>query len=188
MRRDVGGHTDGNTAGAVHQQLRDTRRQNNRLCRTTVIVRLEIDGVFANVAHHFHGQRRQTGLRVTHSCGAVVTAGAEVTLTVDKRIAHGPRLRHAHHGVVNSAVAVRVVVTHRVRNRLCGLHIAALRAVAVVEHGVENAAVHRLETITDLRQRTANNHAHGVVDIARLHLFIDVDRANLVAQYSTSEG
>ena len=74
VRRNVGGHTDGNTAGAIHQQVRNAGRQHGRFGALTVVVGDEVDGVFANVAHHFHRQWRQATLRITHGGGAVVTA------------------------------------------------------------------------------------------------------------------
>lgn len=32
-------------------------------------------------------------------------------------------------------------------------------------HGINNAALHRLETVTDVRQRTVHDHVHGVVQV-----------------------
>ena len=37
-------------------------------------------------------------------------------------------------------------------------------------HRIQNPAVNRLQTVPDVRQSTADDNAHGVVDVAALHL------------------
>ena len=180
VRRNIRRHTDGNTAGAVHQQVGNTRRENRRLECFAVIVGLKVDGIFADIANHLHGQRCETALCITHGCGAVVAAGAEVTLAIDQRVAHGPRLSHADQGVINGAIAVGVEVAHRVRDGSGGLDVAALGAIAVVVHRVDDAAVDGFHAVANLGESTSNDDAHGVIDVARLHFFLDVDRADAI--------
>ena len=180
VRRDVRGHADRDAVGAVHQQVRHARWQDGRLLGLAVVVGREVHGVFADVAHHLHGQRSHLALRVTHGGRAVIARRTEVALAVHKRVAHGPRLRHAHQGVVDGDVAVRVVVTHGVRDRLRALHVGALGTVAVVVHRVDDAAVHRLHAVAHIRERATHDHAHGVIDVAGLHLLVDVDWLNAV--------
>src|SRR5690606_22074672 len=48
---------------------------------------------------------------------------------------------------------------------------AATQSIAV--HSVEDSSVHRLETITDIWQRTINNHTHRVTEVAVLHNVLD---------------
>ncbi len=182
VRRDVGGHTDGDAAGTVDEQVRDPARQDRRLLRLAVVVRDEIDCVVVDLADHLHGQRRHPALGVTHRGRAVVAAGTEVALAVDERVAQRPRLRHAHEGVVDGAVAVRVVVTHGVGDRARGLHVSTVRTVTVVVHRVQHAAVHRLEAVAHVGQRAAHDHAHRVIDVAGLHLLLDVDRFDPVVR------
>ena len=43
VRRDIGGHADGDAAGAVDEQVREFSRQHHRLLLAAVIVRLEVD-------------------------------------------------------------------------------------------------------------------------------------------------
>ena len=178
--RHLGGHTHGDAARAVDQQARNTGRQDHGLLRLAVVVRLEVDRVLLDVPHHLHGERGHLALGVTHGGRAVVAAGTEVALAVDHRIAHRPRLGQAHQRVVDRRVAVRVEVTHRVGDRLGRLHVTAVRAVAVVPHRVEDAAVHGLEAVPNVRQRAPDDDAHRVVDVASLHLGLDVDRLDAV--------
>ena len=175
MWRNIGGHAHGNTARTVHEQVRNTGRQDVWLAGFAIVVGREIYGVFADIAHHLHGQRGELTLRITHCCRAIIAAGTEVTLAIHQWVAHVPGLSQTHQGVINRGVTVRVELTHGVRDRAGGLHIAALRAITGIEHRVEDAAVHRLQAIAHLRQGAANDDGHGVVDITRLHLLINVN-------------
>ena len=85
VRRDVRGHADGDAAGAVDQQVREPRRQHDRLVVLAVVVGLEVDRVGVQVAQHLARDRRQPRLRVPHGGGRVVVDRAEVALAVDER-------------------------------------------------------------------------------------------------------
>ncbi len=175
VRRDVGGHADRDAGRAVDQQVRDARRQDRRLLRAAVVVGREVDGLLVDVAHHLHRDRRELALGVPHRGRAVVARRAEVALARDHRRAHDPRLRQAHEGVVDRGVAVRVVLTHDVTDDAAALVEAAVGAVAAVVHRVEHAAVHRLEAVAHVGQRTRDDDAHGVVDVRALHLVLQLD-------------
>lgn len=58
--------------------------------------------------------------------------------------------------------------------------MSAVGPEARVVHGVQHASVHRLEAVTDLGERTADDDAHRVIDVAALHLLLDVDRFDAV--------
>ena len=176
VRRHLGGHTHGDAAGAVDEEIRHARRQDHGFLRLAVVVRLEVDRVLVDVPDHLHGQRGHLALGVTHGGRAVVAAGAEVPLAVDHRVPHRPRLCQADERVVDRRVAVRVEVTHSVGDGLGRLHVAAVGPVAVVPHRVEDAAVHGLESVPHVRQRSPDDDAHRVIDVALLHLGLDVDR------------
>ena len=60
--------------------------------------------------------------------------------------------------------------------------MAAVGPEAGVVHRVQHAAVHRLEAVAHLGQRAADDHAHRVVDVAALHLLLDVDRLDPVVR------
>ena len=180
VRRHLGGHTHSDAAGTIDQQVRHARRQDHRLRRLTVVVRLEVHRVLLDVPHHLHGERGHLALGVTHGGRAVVAAGTEVALAVDHRIAHRPRLGQTNQRVVDRRVAVRVEVTHGVGDGLGRLHVTTLGTVAVVPHRVEDAAVYRLEAVADVRERTPDDDAHRIVDVASLHLGLDIDRLDPV--------
>ncbi len=47
-------------------------------------------------------------------------------------------------------------------------------------HRIENPAVHGLETIAQIRDCTADNHAHGIVKIGGFHLLRNADRRAVI--------
>ena len=71
---------------------------------------------------------------------------------------------------------MRVVVAHRLGDRPCRLGVAAVGSEPGVVHRVEHTAVHRLEAVAYLGQRAPDDDAHRVIDVAVLHLLLDVDR------------
>jgi hypothetical protein len=74
----------------------------------------EVHGAAVDLAQQQFGDRRQAALGVAHRRGAVAVARAEVALAVDQRIAQREVLRHAHHGVIDAGVAVRVIFADHV--------------------------------------------------------------------------
>ena len=183
MRRDVGGHADGDAGRAVDQQVRETRRQDGGLLGLAVVVVLEVDGVLVDVAHHLHGERRHLGLGVPRGRGAVVAGRAEVALAQRQRVAQGPGLDEAHEGVVDRGVAVRVVLAHDLADDAGALGERPVRAVAAVVHRVDHAAVHGLQAVAHVGQRTADDDAHRVVEVGALHLGLQVDLLDAVDQH-----
>ena len=180
VRRDVGGHADGDAAGAVDQQVREPRRQHLRFALGRVVIVLEIDRVLVDVLQQLMRDLGEARLGVAHRRRRIAVDRAEVALPVDQRHAHRPVLRHAHQRVVDRGVAVRMVFTHHVADRraptshVCGSSGSRSHAC------VEDAAVHRLQAVAHVRQRAADDHAHRVIEVGTLHLLDDGDRLNAV--------
>jgi hypothetical protein len=75
---------------------------------------------------------------------------------------------------------VRVELPHHVADDARAFREGAIRAIAAVVHRVDDAAVHRLEAVAHVGQRAPDDHAHRVVEIAALHLELEVDLLDLV--------
>ncbi len=174
--RDVGGHADGDAAAAVDQQVGEGGRQHLRLLVLLVVVRAEIDGVLVDVGQHVHGGAGQAALGVAHRRRGVAVDGAEIALAVDQRHAQAERLRHADHGVVDRGVAVRVVLAHHLADDAGGLAVRLVVGEAALVHGIQDAAVHGLQPVPRVRQRAADDHRHGVVEVGAAHLLLEHHR------------
>ncbi len=70
---------------------------------------------------------------------------------------------------------MRMVATHDFTDNLGRFAIGLVGGVAANLRGIENAAMHRLQPVTHIGQRAADNHAHRVIEIAGFHLIDDVD-------------
>ena len=179
VRRDVGRHADRDAAGAVHQQIGEAGRQHHRLLLVAVVVRLEIDGILVDILEQLHRRPAETAFGVTHGRRRIAVDRAEIALPVDQRQAHGEILRHAHQRVVDRLVAVRMIFAHHVADDARRLHVLLVGRMPVLVHRKEDAPMHRLETVAHVRQRPRHDHAHGVIEVAALHLLGDGDRANV---------
>ena len=179
VRRDVRGHADGDARRAVDEEVREPRRQDERLLLAPVVVRHEVDRVHVDVAQHLGGQPGQPGLRVPHRRRGVVVDRAEVALAVDERVAHGELLRHADERVVDRRVAVRVVVAHHVADDAGALRVRPGRAHPALGHREQDAPVDRLEPVADVGQRPAHDDGHRVVEVGRAHLVLEGARLDV---------
>ena len=69
VRRDAGGHADGDAFGAVGEQVREAGGQDGGFLVAAVVVVLEVDAFLVDVADHLHGQGSHLALGVTGGCG-----------------------------------------------------------------------------------------------------------------------
>ncbi len=175
VRRNIGGHAHRNTAGAIHQQIRQLARQDLGFFFGTVVIVLKIDCFLVDIGQHFVRNFGKPDFRIPH-CGRVVSVDrAEVTLSVHQHMAHGKVLRQPHDGVVDRLVAVRVVLTDHVAHDAGGLLICTVPVVVELVHGVQHAPVHGLEAVAGIGKRSAHDHAHGVIEIAAAHFLFKTD-------------
>ena len=129
-----------------------------------------------NVGEHLAGDGGESCLGVSHCSGGVAVNGSEVSLTINEWMAHGEVLRQSDECVIKCAVAVWVVLTHDFTDDRGALAIRGASGEAHFAHGVENAAVNRLEAVTHIWKGTCHDHAHGVIEVARAHLVFNADR------------
>ena len=178
VRRNVGRHTYRDTGRTVHQQVRNFGRHDVRNLFGAVVVIDEINRFFFQVSHQLMGDFRHTDFRITHRRCGVAIDRTKVTLTIYQHVAQGEWLRHTNNGVVNGGITMRVVFTDYVTNDTGRFFIGFIPVVAQYVHGVKYATVNRLQAISDVRQRTANNDRHRIIQIGALQLFLNVDRCN----------
>ncbi len=184
VRRDVGRHTHGDTAGTVDQQVGNLGRHDRRDLLGAIVVGHPVDGFLFQVSQQFMGQLGHAHFGVSHGCGVVAVHRTEVALAVYQHVAQRERLRHAHDGVVDRGVAVRVVLTDHVADHTGGFLVGLVPVVAQLAHGIKHTAVHRLQAVTCIRQGPPDDHAHRVVEIGLFQLVFDIDRENFFGQFA----
>mmetsp|Transcript_70446 Transcript_70446/g.165983 ORF Transcript_70446/g.165983 Transcript_70446/m.165983 type:complete len:904 (-) Transcript_70446:3267-5978(-) len=182
VRRDIRGHTHGDTCSTIHQQIRQTGRQDQGLFVAAVVVGAEIDSFLVDVGQHFMGDFVETNLGVSH-CRRVITVNrAKVALAVDQHVAQAEGLGHPDDGVVNRRVTVRVVFTHRLTHSLRTLAVLGVVGVAHLVHRVQHAAMNRLEAVASVRQGAPDDHAHRVIEVGAAHLLLEADRQGFLGE------
>ena len=174
VRWDVGRHTDCDTGGTVDQQVWKTAGQNGRFLQAVIVVGLKIHRFLVDVGEHLHGNFAHLRLGVSVSCRRVAVDRTEVAVTVYQRVTQGKILCQTHQRIVNRSVAVRMVLTQHVTDRVSALTELSLRVQSVSVHGVQDTSVDRFESVSDIRQRTAGNDRHGVIQIRILHLLLNI--------------
>ena len=116
--------------------------------------------------------------RVTVSRSRVAIDRTKVALAIDQHVAQRKILRHTHHRVIDRRIAVRVIITQRMTNDFGRLLILRRRGQIEIAHRLQNTTMHRFQTIANVRQRAIYQHAHGVGQVAFLHLLFDQKVAN----------
>ncbi|EXI65090.1 MAG: hypothetical protein AW08_03452 [Candidatus Accumulibacter adjunctus] len=182
VRRDVRRHADGNARRAVDQQVRDARRQDQRLLLGAIVVRPEIDRLLVDVGEQLVADARHAHFGVAHRRRVVAIDRAEVALPVDQHVAQREVLRHAHDGVVHRRVAVRMVLADDVADDACRLLVRLVPVVRQLVHGEQHAPVHRLQAIARVGQRTPDDDTHRVVEIRTTHLVFETDREGFLGE------
>ena len=180
MRRNVGRHTNRDTTGTVDQHVREAGRQNCGFLILAVVVVLEIDGFHADIVQQVSRRFVHADLGVTHGGCVIAVHRTEVALTIQKRQGHREILRHTDQRVIDRAVAVGVVFTHDIAHRTGRFAIRLVVAVTRFMHRIKDAAVHRFQTVPKIGNRTADDHAHGVIEVRCLHLMFDGDRRAII--------
>ena len=177
--RDVGGHPDGDAVGAVHQQVRHLGGQHRGDLQGFVVVGNRIYGFLVQIGQQLRRHRRHAHFRVALMRRGVAVYGAEVALAVHQQIAHEEILRHAHDGLVDGAVAVRVVLGHHLAHHVGGFAVRPGVGDAEIVHRVQHPAMHGLQAVAHVRQRPAHDHAHGVVEVGLAQLLLDAAREDV---------
>ena len=173
VRWNVGGHADGDAAAAIDKQVGKFGRQHPRLAERTVVIVLVIDRILVEVVEQQLRDLGQAGFGVPHGGRHIAVHRAEIALPVDQGHAHGEFLRHAHHRVIDRLVAVGMVFTDDVADGARRLAVRLVPLEPVLVHRIEDAAVHRLEAVARVGQRSRHDHAHGVVEVGAFHLVED---------------
>ena len=93
---------------------------------------------------HRHGAGGKSCFGIPHGGGAVSVDGAEIAVSVNERDGEGILLGHMNQGVVNGAVAVRVIFTHGIADDTGAFSVGLLRIQSKLVHGVKNPALYRL--------------------------------------------
>ncbi|MNM78349.1 hypothetical protein D3C81_902470 [compost metagenome] len=166
MRRHVGGHAHGNTGGTVEQDVRQTCRQYRRLIQGTVEVRYPVGSALAQLAEQHFGVARQARLGITHGGERFrIVRRTPVALAIDQGVAVAERLGHQHHGFIARRVAVGVELAEYVTHGTRRLLVLGIGVQAQFAHGIDDASLHRLQAVADMRQGAVHDHVHGVVEV-----------------------
>src|SRR6516165_3587014 len=74
---------------------------------------------------------------------------------------------------------MRMITFQNLSDRACALTKGFGGLQTHLVHGVEHAAMHRLETIAHVRERAAHNNAHRIVKIRTCHFIYNTDRFHI---------
>ena len=175
VRRNVGGHAHGNARRAVEQQVGHLGGHHRGFLQGIVVVGPEIHGILVQVAQKFLGQPGHAHFRVTHGRRRVAVDGTEVALAVHQGIAHGKFLRHAHQGVIDRQIAVRVILTDDVTDDARGFLVRPVVIVGQFVLGEHDSPVHGLQAVAGVRNGAPDDDRKGILQIGLAEFFFYVD-------------
>ena len=126
MRRNVGGHADRDAAGAVDEQIWNSRRENDGLFARLIEVRNEVDGFFFEVGENIFGNFGEARFRIPHGRGRIAVDRTEITLAVHEHVTQVEVLRETNHRGIDDGFAMRVIVARRVAANFGAFAVAAI--------------------------------------------------------------
>ena len=157
MRRDVGGHTNGNAGRTVAEQIGHRTGHNNRLGLFAIIGVAKIDSIVVEPFHQSHGKFGQSRFGITHGSGIISVDVAEIALSVHQRITDGKILCQTAHGAVYRSIAVGVILTDDVADNAGAFFEPRFGIQMQLAHCKQQTAVNRFQAVSNIRQRTVDN-------------------------------
>jgi len=182
MWRDAGRHADSDAGGAIRKEVGKAGRQNDRLAVVAVIGRAEIDGILVDPVEHRLRHGRQPALGVAHRRSVVAVEIAEIPLSVDQWVALREVLRQPDERVVNRQLAVRVELADHVADHPGAFLVARGRIETELLHRVQDPAVHGLQPVAHIGQRTGHDRRQRIGEIALPERIGEVDVADLAGK------
>ena len=180
VRRNIGCHTYSNTAGTVDQKIGESGRQRYRLLQRSIKVWIKIHRILINIPHQFHGNFSKACFGITHSRSAVTIDGAKVAMPIYQQISGREILCHAHHTIINCRIAMGVIFTQHISYNTCAFFMRFIRCNSLFGHGVDDSSMHRLQSISHIRQSTVNNNRHCIGNERFFHLSAQIQRNNSI--------
>ena len=141
--RDAGGHTHGDAAGAVDEQIGQGRGQHRRFAQGAVEVFGPVDGILFQIAQDQITDSGEAGFGVAHGRRVVAVNGAKVALAVHQGIAHTEVLGQTYHRIVDSRVAVGMILAQHFADDTRALFVGGVGVQAQIVHGIEDTAMDR---------------------------------------------
>ena len=186
VRRDRGRHADGDAGRTVGQQVGKAARQHDRLFRRAVVVGAEIDGVLVDALQQRLGDLGQPRLGVAHGRGVIAVDIAEIALPLDQRIADGEFLGEPHQRVVDRLVAMRVILADHVADHARALLEGAVGIEPQLPHGIQQAAMHRLQPVAHIRQRARHDGRQRIGQVALGERLSELHRPDGAKRYDVA--
>ena len=148
--RNIRAHPHGDAARPVDQEVGNAPGEHDRLLPLSVEVVDVVDGAEVDVLQQLRGYGIETGLGVAVGRGRVAVDRAEVALPIDQGVPQREVLHHAHHGVVDRRIAMRVVFAQDVSDDGRALLVGTVGRQRQLVHRVENAAMDRLQSVSNI--------------------------------------
>ena len=162
--------------GAVGEEIGEGAGEDDGLLFGAVIGRPEIDGVLVDAVEEEARHLGEPRLGVTHGGRVIAVDIAEVALPFDQRVAGGELLGEPHQRVVDRLVAVRMELADDVADDARRFLEGGAGLEPELAHGVEEAAVDRLQPVAHVRQRPLRDRREGIGKVALLERLAKVDR------------
>src|SRR3546814_3239084 len=116
--------------------------------------------------------------------GAVAVDIAEMALPVDDRITLREILGQWAKGGVGRLVAVLVELADHVADDTGAFLEGRVRADAHLAHGMDDAAMNRLQSVAYIRQRPVHDGRQRIGEVALFKRGLQIDRQDLIAVFA----
>ena len=182
VRGDAGRHADGDTGGAVREQVRKAGGQDDRLAVLAVISLAEVDCIVADTVEHRLRHRRKAAFGVAHRRGVIAVDVAEIPLAVDERVALREILGEPHKGVIDRELAMRVELADDVADDAGAFLVARGGIKAQLLHRMQDSAMHRLEPVAHIGERARHDCRQRIGQVTLAERVGKIDVADLAGK------
>ena len=157
----------GDPGGSAGEQVREGRRQHDRLALGPVVIVAEIDRVLGQPFEQRRRRRGQPSLGIALGRRIVAVDIAGIAPAVDQRVADVEILRQPRQRVaIDRPVAMRMIVAHHFADDLRAFAEGRARIEPEAAHRIEDAPMHRFSPSRGIGQRPVHDRRQRIGQVA----------------------
>ena len=158
MRSHICCHTYSNTHRSITEMIWKFCRKHNWFLKRSIKVISPINRILLKICKHFLSNFSQSCLGIPHRSRSITIDRTKVSLPINERISHRPRLSKSYHCLINRRISMWMVFTHYISDNSRRLFVLLVVEVIIFVHSIKDSSQYGFKSISGIWQSTSNDH------------------------------